>query len=251
MKNKILFFVSLILMFAAFTVAADADEVHISAAASLTEAVKELVVAYRAMHPDVELSANFAASGALAKQITAGAPSDIFISANPKWMDYLQQQGLVDDKTRQVLVGNSLVFVALSADIDSFADVTQLGRIALASPKSAPAGRYAQQALSNAGFYPQLLAEQRLILAKDVRQALIYADRGEVDGAFVYRTDVALAKQAKALFSVPQQLYPQILYPVALTRGGTEKTAAKEFFAYLLSADAKQVFARYGFIISV
>ena len=104
--------------------------------------------------------------------------------------------------------------------------------------------------MSNAGLYRQLQVENKLILAKDVRQALMYADRGEVDGAFVYRTDALLAKHAQILFAVPPQLYPQILYPVVLTRNGAKRAAVKEFFAYLLSAPARQVFARYGFIVN-
>ena len=249
-KNKFIFAVSLILLFAAFSVSADAEQIHLSAAANLTDAVKEIVPAYQLRHPEVQLLPNFAASGALAKQLVAGAPGDIYMAANPKWIDYLQQQGLIDETSRQVLVSNALVFVARSVSVASLAEVTKLSRIALASPKSAPAGRYVEQGLRNAGLYRQLQAEKKLILAKDVRQALMYAERGEVDGAFVYRTDALLAKKAKILFAVPPQLYPQILYPVVLTRNGAKKPAAQKFLAYLLSAEAKQVFSHYGFIVS-
>ena len=95
----------------------------------------------------------------------------------------------------------------------------------------------------------QLLEGQNLILAKDVRQALLYADRGEVDGAFVYRTDALLAKQAKILFSVPQELYPRVVYLAALTKAGKGNPAAGDFFNYLFSGPARQLFAKYGFVL--
>jgi molybdate transport system substrate-binding protein len=163
-------------------------------------------------------------------------------------MQYLQQQGLIDAQANRVLVQNSLVFVGLAGAATSLADLSKLARIALGSPKSTPVGRYAEQAMTNAGLYAQLQQEQKLIFAKDVRQALLYADRGEVDGAFVYQTDAMLAKQAKILFEVPQQLYPQVVYPAALTSTGAEKTAAKIFFEYLFSKTAGQVFTKFGFV---
>jgi len=249
MKNKLFFSFSLLLLLVVFSASADAEEVRISAAASLTEAVKELVVDYQKNHPDIKILPNFASSGALAKQISAGAPADIYISANPKWMEYLQQQGLMVDSSTQVLVRNSLVFVGMQGEVSSLSDLLTLQRIALGSPKSTPVGRYAEQALSKVGLYPQLVAEQKLILAKDVRQALLYADRGEVDGAFVYQTDALLAKQAKILFAVPQELYSPVAYPAALTKTGSEENAASQFLSYLFSRQAQQVFVNYGFVI--
>jgi molybdate transport system substrate-binding protein len=246
----LIFALGLILLFAAFTIPADAEEVRISAAASLTDAVKELVIGYQRQYPEIKLLPNFASSGALAKQIYAGAPADIYISANPKWMDYLQQQALIDVASEQVLVQNSLVFVGVQPLVSTISELPKLHRIALGSPKSTPVGRYAEQALSKAGLYSRLLTGQKLILAKDVRQALLYAERGEVDGAFVYRSDALLAKQAKILFAVPQELYSQVVYPAALTKTGIEKSAAKQFFAYLHSNAAQQIFRKYGFLIA-
>lgn len=254
MKIRARFFVHfslLLTLFVTFSVtqAALAAEVRISAAASLTDVVKELIAGYRQSHQEVKLLPNFASSGALANQIAAGAPADIYISANPKWMDYLQQQGLIGAGAEQILVHNSLVFVgAPNSGVTSLQGLPGLQRIAIASPKSAPAGKYAEQALTAAGLYPQLLDKSKLVLAKDVRQALLYADRGEVDGAIVYRTDALLARQAKILFAVPQTLYPQVEYPVALTRSGAGKKAAQPFLDYLLGDDARQVFKKYGFV---
>ena len=231
------------------TAPAFAQEVRISAAASLTEAIKELVKTYQPLHPDDQLLPNFASSGALAKQIVAGAPADIYIAANPKWMDYLQQQELITSGSEQILLQNSLVFVGPSkSKVSSLQDLPDLQRIAITSPQSSPAGKYAEQALTAAGLYPQLLAAQKMIFAKDVRQALLYAERGEVDGAFIYQTDAQLARHSKILFAIPQKLYPQIVYPAALTAQGSDKLSAQQFFTYLSGSIARQVFQKYGFI---
>jgi molybdate transport system substrate-binding protein len=249
MREKFLSTICLILLLVAFSASAEAEEVRISAAASLTEAVKEIVSQYQKDHAEKNLLANFAASGALAKQISAGAPTDIYISANPKWMLYLQQQGVIAELSKQVLVQNSLVFVGMTA-VDKLADLPRLKRIAIGSPKSTPAGRYAEQAMTSAGIYVQLQQQRKLILGKDVRQALLYADRGEVDGAFVYRTDALLARQVRILFVVPQQLYPAIVYPAALTITGEENPGAKKVFDYLFSPPAQAVFRKFGFVIN-
>ncbi|SHJ90288.1 molybdate transport system substrate-binding protein [Malonomonas rubra DSM 5091] len=249
MKEKLIFTLCLILLLFAFSVSVEAEEIRISAAASLTDAVKDIIAVYQQNHAESQLLPNFASSGALAKQISAGAPADIYISANSKWMQYLQQQGLIDDPSEQVLVQNRLVFVGMPGTAKSMADLPGLQRIAIGSPKATPVGRYSEQAMKNAGIYAHLQNEQKLILAKDVRQALLYADRGEVDGAFVYHTDALLAKQAKVLFAVPQKLYPAVVYPAALTVTGAGKPEAKVFFAYLFSSLSQGVFRTFGFVI--
>ncbi|WP_303722139.1 molybdate ABC transporter substrate-binding protein [Malonomonas rubra] len=251
MKEKLIFTLCLILWLVVCSVTAGASEIHISAAASLTDAMKEIINNYQKSYPQAALLPNFASSGALAKQISAGAPTDIYISANPKWMQYLQDQGQIVADSKRTLVDNSLVFVGMEKSVTQLAELVNLQRIAIGSPKSTPVGRYAEQALSNAGLYEQLQAGRRLILAKDVRQALLYADRGEVDGAFVYRTDALLAQQAQILFAVPQDLYPQVVYPAALTNSGAEKPMAADFFNYLFSQTAQDVFRKYGFVIDL
>jgi len=248
MLRKFIVILALLLLGGVSAGQARAAQVRISSAASLSEVLKALVADYRKDHPGVELTLNLAASGALARQLEAGAPADLYISANPKWMDYLQQQGLIDADASRVLVRNSLVFVGLPPGVGSLEMLPELKRIALGSPRSVPAGRYAEQALTKAGLYARLQADRKLILAKDVRQALLYAERGEVDGAFVYRTDGLLARQAKILFEVPGELYPPVVYPAALTRSGQDNPDAAAFFDYLLGSAAQQLFQRYGFL---
>lgn len=248
MKTRIFSIFCIAALFLSFSFPAGAAGFRISAAASLAAAVQELIGIYQHQHPDIEILPNFASSGSLARQIETGAPADVFVSANPKWMDYLESRGLISGQSVRPLVGNQLVFVGFPVDnVRSLDDLVGLDRVALGSPKSTPVGRYAEQAMTAAGIYQQLKATGKLIFAKDVFQALIYAERQEVDGAFIYQTDALLAKQAKILFTVPQKFYPQVVYPAALTEDGISNPAARNFLDYLSSAEAKLIFAQYGF----
>lgn len=226
-----------------------AGELRLSVAGSMIDVIKEVGSAFSEQNPKTRLLSNFASSGALAKQLASGAPADIYISANPKWMDYLVAQGIIPAATVKILAYNRLVLVGQPAvAVSEMKDLTKLSRIALGSPKSVPAGRYAQQAMTNAGLYQTLLTEGKLIMAKDVRQALLYADRGEVDLAFVYATDALLANKAKVLLEVPQDLYPRVTYPLALTVAGADKEEAQAFLDFLHSAAAREIFKRHGFV---
>ncbi len=227
---------------------ASAAEVRIFAAASLTDALGEICALYGREHPDVKFVRNFAGSGTLAKQILAGAPADLFISAHPKWMETLGGEGRMAPESAGVLAENALVFVGPPATTaTSLEGLPKLERIALGSPNSVPAGEYARQALTAGGLYDALLEKGRLVFAQDVRQALIYADRGEVDGAFVYRTDARLARRARVLFEVPPSLHDPVTYPLGLTVEGAKNPAATSFRDYLKSNAAKEVLQTYGF----
>jgi molybdate transport system substrate-binding protein len=239
---RILLYLLLLLLFAT---SALATEVNLSVAASLKEVVNELSASFAKTHPGVKFVKNYGASGALSKQIENGAPSNIFISANPEWMDYLKSRKLVDATSIGTLTYNTLVFAGTPGKATSMKDLLKLNRIAIGSPKSVPAGEYAMEAFKKAGLDKQL--EKRLVMAKDVRECLMYAERGEVDGAFVYKTDALLAKQAKILFTVPQELYPRVVYPMSLTVSGAKNKDAAAFFAYLHGNEAKTVLAKYGF----
>ena len=224
------------------------ESVKISVPASMTDVMKELTGQFAASGQQAQIIPNFGPSGALAKQIVEGAPVDLFISANQKWMTYLRDEKRIDPASEKILATNTLVFVGKkNPGVTKLADVVQLKQIAIGSPKSVPAGEYAAQALGKAGVYQQLEAGQQLIMAKDVRQALTYAERGEADGAFVYQTDARLAREAVTLFTVPQELYDRITYPVALTLEGAGNAGAKAFYAYLLSPDAAVLLKKYGF----
>ena len=228
-----------------FATHALAGEVNLFVAASLKEVINELSDNFVKKNSGVKFVKNYGASGALVKQIENGAPSDVFISANLEWMDYLKKKNLADITSIGTFTYNTLVFAGAPGKASSLQDLIKLERIAIGSPKSVPAGEYATEAFKKAGIEKQL--EKKLVMAKDVRECLMYAERGEVDGAFVYRTDALQAKQAKILFTVPQEFYRRVTYPMALTVVGARNKDAAAFFAYLHGEDAKTVQAKYGF----
>jgi molybdate transport system substrate-binding protein len=225
-----------------------AGEVTLSVAASLKDVMNDLTDRFARKNPGTVFRKNFGGSGVLAKQIEHGAPADIFISANREWPEYLQKKGLMSAAGTDTLAYNTLVVVGASGSaVASLQDLAKLSRIAIGSPKSVPAGEYAMEALRKAGLDRQL--EKRLVMAKDVRECLMYAERGEVDAAFVYRTDALLARQAKILFAVPQELYPRVTYPMGLTTAGAGHAAARSFYAFLRGSEARAVLGTYGFAL--
>ena len=236
----------LFLLFGAISV--QAETIYISVAASMTDAFNEIISDFTANHPGAKILPNFASSGSLAKQIDQGAPADLYVSANPKWMKFLVEKQMISTGTDHVFVYNQLVFVGFEqTKAKEMAQITELKRIAIGSPQSVPAGQYAKQAMETVGIYSELENTKKLVMAKDVRQALLYADRGEVDGSFVYRTDAMLAQNAKILFTVPDDLYNRVAYPLALTTVGAEKITAKEFYDFLLGEKATAILEKYGF----
>lgn len=227
-----------------------AGEVRLSAAASLTEAMKEIAVVFAAGRPGTTVVPNFGSSGTLAKQIAQGAPADIFLSANRQWVDSLIEERRLAAANVRDLAGNALVFVGRKGrNISSLRDLTDLRLIAIGSPRSVPAGQYAEEALTRAGVYRQLAEGGKLVLAQDARQALIYADRGEVDGAFSYRTDALLAREAVILFEVPAAFHSPIAYPMGLTTAGEKNPEAVALFGFLQGPAAKKILERYGFLV--
>lgn len=235
--------VGLLLLF--MTGPVQADEVNLAVAASLKEVINELTDSFAGNHQEVKFLKNFGGSGALAKQIENGAPADIFISANPEWMEYLKSRKLADSGSISTFAYNTLIFAGAEGKASSMQDLPKLGMIAIGSPKSVPAGEYAMEALRKGGIDKQL--EKKLVMAKDVRECLMYAERGEVDGAFVYRTDALQAKQARILFSVPRELYQRVTYPMGLTAAGVKSREARAFFRFLQSEEARTVLVKYGF----
>lgn len=249
MKSALKLFLAVLLHLVVFSAQAQAGAIHLSVAASMTDAFKEIIAEYSASHPQVTIRPNFASSGSLAKQIDQGAPADIYVSANPKWMQYLVEEGLIAAGSDRVFAHNSLVFISMNPKAGlEMASLTNLERIALGTPQNVPAGQYARQAMVNAGVYRQLQQQRKLIMAKDVRQALLYADRGEVDGAFVYKTDALLAGSAKIAFVVPDELYDRVTYPLGLTVRGAKKKEARAFYDYMGSSEARGILKKYQFV---
>ena len=227
---------------------ARAVEINVAAAVSVREVLSELTEGFAKKNPGVTFRTNFGGSGTLAKQIVDGAPADLFISANVESMDYLREMKLIDPGDHTVFTFNQLVFVGRPGlPVASLQDTVKLNKIAIGSPKRVPAGQYAMEALKKAGIDKQL--EKKLVMTKDVREGISFVVRGEVDGAFVYKTCVGgIAGESPAiLFTVPQELYPRITYPMALTAKGSRKAEAMAFYKFLQSPEAKAVLAKHGF----
>jgi len=223
-----------------------AADVNLSVAASLREAVTELSADFAKKNTGVTFQRNFGASGALAKQIENGAPCDLFFSANVEWVDYLQKKKLIDEWHVSTFAFNELVFVGKPVvKVQGMRDLVKLEKIAIGSPQSVPAGEYAMAALKKSGMDKEL--ERKLVMAKDVRACLMYAEQGEVDGSFVYKTDALLARNTGILFIVPQELYPQVTYPKGLTAIGSKNKDAVAFFSFLNSAEARYALGQLGF----
>ena len=223
------------------------DPVTIFAAASLNSALGELLS--RARHPDVRLS--FASSSTLAKQIEAGAPADIYLSANGQWMDYLQQRALIDLTTRVNLLGNKLVFIAptdrsIEIDVQSQFNLSDAfeGRIALGDPSHVPAGIYARQALKRLGWWNHL--SDRLAPSADVRSALNYVARSECDIGIVYATDAMILEEVQIIAPLPDSLHAPIRYPAAIV-AGRDRPAVRRIFEQIRSDSAQTLFSQHGF----
>ncbi|MGZ8462805.1 MAG: molybdate ABC transporter substrate-binding protein [Candidatus Deferrimicrobiaceae bacterium] len=230
--------------------AALGGEIRVFAAASLKEVLTEIAGTYGKDHPGTKILPNFGASGTLARQIDSGAPADIFLSAGREWMDFLVERHRIEKTAVAVFAYNTLVFCgpdAGAAKPRKMEDLVALGRIAIGSPKSVPAGAYAMEALKNSGVAAGV--EGKLVMARDVREALAYAERGEVDGAFAYRTDVVPGRGASIFFVVPRSLYSRVMYPMAPTAEGAGNPEAAAFHRFLGSAEAKRFLERRGFDI--
>jgi molybdate transport system substrate-binding protein len=226
--------------------AAAAAEITVSGAASLGPALRELIPLYEAAAPGERVRLNLGASGALLQQIAAGAPVQVFASADEQTMEQAVARRLVRAADRRVLVTNRLVVAVpaggAAAPPSTLADVAAMGRVAIGLPASVPAGRYARAALEAAGLWTRI--EPRLVGAQNVRQALDYIARGEVDAGFVYASDLAVAGgRARIAFEVPTPI--PIRYPVAALAGAPP--AARRFVDFLLSPAARAVFERHGF----
>jgi len=228
-----------------------ASEVVVFAAASLSDALKDIASDYQKESGN-KIVMNLAASSTLARQIEEGAPADIFFSADEAKMDALQKRGLIVAETRKNRLSNLLVIIvslkALAA-ISSPKDLGsgKVGRVALADPDSVPAGIYAKEYLEKQNLWPSV--KGKVIPTENVRGALAAVESGNVDVGIVYRTDAAISKQVKVAYEVAVQEGPQIRYPVAEVKGSKNPESARKFLQYLGSDAALQVFEKYGFII--
>lgn len=233
---------------------AKAEDVTVFAAVSLKNALDNVAAAYAAdTGKDVVIS--YAASNALARQIEAGAPADIFFSADLAWMDYLDERGLIRSDTRETLLGNEIVLVAPAGSpatiaLEPGADLAALlgadGRLAMANVDSVPAGKYGRAALEALGIWPRVA--DRVVQAENVRAALAFVATGEAPLGIVYKTDANSEQRVKSIAAFPADSHPPILYPVAMT-AASANPEAKAFFDFMCSDAARPAYEEQGFTI--
>lgn len=229
--------------------AAQAADLTVSAASSLTNAFKELGQAFENRHPGTKVVLNFAASDVLLRQIEQGAPTDVFASADQSAMDRAVQSRSVRPDTRVDFAANALVLIVPAsggAPVKHLADLkgAEVKRVAYGNPASVPVGRYTQAALEQQGLWTAVSAKG--VPAQNVRQSLDYVARGEVDAGFVFATDAAVMPgKVRVVETVPT---PQsITYPIALTMREANQAAAQAFVDYARSQEGQAILARYGF----
>jgi molybdate transport system substrate-binding protein len=227
---------------------AAAEDIVLFAAASLTDALGEIGKAYEASSGN-RLVTNLGASNDLARQIRAGAPADVFFSADEAQMDALEKDGLVRAEDRVAVLSNTLVVVVPAASARTIAspeDLVGLARIALADPEAVPAGVYARAYLESVGVWPRV--KDRVVPALNVRAALAAVETERVGAGIVYRTDAAISTKARVAFEVAREKGPRIVYPLA-TLAASKKSGALELRRFLTSPAAAAVYARYGFVV--
>lgn len=231
------------------TVNVPAATVTVFAAASLTDSLKEIGAAYEKRTGE-KIVFNFGASSFLARQIEEGAPADIFYSADEAKMDGLEKQALILKETRKSRLSNSLVIVVASekgAAIETPEELAtdKVKRLALAEPKTVPAGIYAKEYLLKQNLWPAI--EAKVIPTENVRAALAAVEAGNVEAGIVYKTDAAISKKVRVAYEVPPRDSPAISYPMAVVKDSKNLQAAKLFLKHLDSEDAVRVFKKFGF----
>ncbi|ASF46027.1 molybdate ABC transporter substrate-binding protein [Methylovulum psychrotolerans] len=223
-------------------------EITVLAAASLTNALTDIIKHYQKQQ-GVTIKTSFASSSVLAKQIENGLLADIFISADKQWMDTLYEQGKIDATSRKEILGNSLVLIAPKgqgfavklAKGEALANAFD-GKLCTGETSTVPAGKYAKEALQNLAMWDTI--KTRIVGTEDVRAALAFVERGECAAGIVYATDALISTKVEVVSTFPESSHAPIVYPMALISQSQE---ARAFLDYLSQAEAGKVFAHYGF----
>lgn len=235
--------------------ASAAEPLTVFAAASLTDAMKAIVADYE-QTSGARVRVSFASSSTLARQIEAGAPADIYVSANERWMDHLEMTGSLAPGSRRSPIGNELVLIApaggdmgpvtISRALDIAGLLGTRGWLALGDPAHVPAGIYAREALTYLGKWETL--EHRLARSDNVRAALVLVGRGEAPLGIVYATDARITNQVRVVGTFPEGSYGPITYPFAIV-AGHDRPDVRQLFDHLTGAAGAAVFERFGFTI--
>lgn len=227
-------------------------EITVLAAASLTDALDEIIKEYNKDCSD-KITTSYAGSGDLVQQIKGGVSCDLFISASKSNMDDLETEGLIDKDTRKDLLGNTLTLIAAAETADKVTmdslTTDDVKQIAIGEPETVPAGKYASQVFDSLKITDKV--QDKIVKAKDVRAVLNYVESGDAECGFVYRTDALMLKEdkGKIIEDVDSKLHDPIVYPAAILSDAPQKEAAAAFYEYLQTDYAKGVFEKYGFAV--
>lgn len=248
MKKAVLLIITgLLLSACGNTSAGSNDELLISAASSLAEAMQAAEMEFQKEHPEIELSFNYGSSGKLKNQIQQGAPADLFLSASVEDMEQLSEDGLIIEETSQNFARNRLVLASsvklAGSDLERILQDSEK-MIAIGEPASVPVGTYTKDALTRLGLWEAV--EGQLIFAKDARQVLSYVESGNVEMGFVYSSDARISPEIKSIIDVPQN-GEGISYPAAVVKKSGNPQAAKDFLEFLLSDEGQNLLVRHGF----
>lgn len=231
---------------------AETPEVTVLAAASLTDALDEIIAEYE-KDADCTITPSYAGSGDLVQQIEGGAPCDIFVSASKSNMDQLEEGGYIDTDTRKDILANTLTLIATAekADVVTMDTLTsdEVGTIAIGEVETVPAGKYATQVFDNMGITDEI--SDKIVYAKDVRAVLNYVETGDADCGFVYRTDALLMNEDDGVIigDVDESLHDAIVYPAAILKDAPQAEFAADFYEFMQNDFSKEVFEKYGFTV--
>lgn len=227
------------------------DKLTVFAAASLTNALSDISAQFE-KERTANVTQSFTASSTLAKQIENGAPADVFISADTKWMNYLQGKKLINTASRKELLGNKLVLIApkgrsFNVKFDKSFDLSKAfaGRLCTGDIESVPAGIYAKESLSNLKWWESI--KTRIVGAQDVRGALTFVERGECAAGIVYETDAKISSKVEIVGTFPEESHKPIVYPMAMVANAKNPQLSGDYLAYLQSNTALDIFKKYGF----
>ncbi|HET7153723.1 MAG TPA: molybdate ABC transporter substrate-binding protein [Candidatus Kapabacteria bacterium] len=241
----------LFVFFLCVSLSARADELIVSAAASMTDVLQEIGKQFSKSSPETNIKFNFASSGALQQQIEQGAPVDVFISAAKKQMEALQSKHLIDTTTRRNIVGADLVLITVNGNgvVHGWQDLTSpsVHHIAISDPASVPSGEYTKEVFTAMGLWETLYP--KFILGENVRQTLTYVESGNVEAGVVFKPDALIAKNSLIVATAPSTTHAPIVYPAAVVLSSSHHDLAAQFVDYLASDEAQKIFQKYGFTL--
>ncbi|MGM0792044.1 MAG: molybdate ABC transporter substrate-binding protein [Bacillota bacterium] len=224
------------------------EELTVSAAASLQNALDDIKASFEKEHPNVTVNFNFGGSGALQQQISQGAPVDLFFSAAEDKFDKLVEDGVIDSADGLDLVGNDLVLVVpknSNKNIQLFEDLANADKISIGTPEAVPAGQYAKDTLEYLNVWKSI--EGQVVYAKDVRQVLTYVETNNVDAGIVYKTDAMVSQKVKIAATAEEDAHAPIIYPVGVIKDSAHPEEAHLFYDYLQNETSIKIFEKHGF----